>query len=276
MREGIDCKGNEWKKRTLSYKMKDLTGKRFTKLTVLLPVYVKGRPSKKIYWLCRCDCGNYVVCRSDCLNNQHIQSCGCMVIEGVYKKSRTIANNMIGKRFGKLTVSEFIGYKMGSNGVNKAMYKCICDCGNNNFIVMGNSLASGLTLSCGCLTRSIGEENIENILKNNNIHFKAEYTFLDLRSNRDGYLRYDFAILDQNDIPVRLIEFDGMQHVRPYEYFGGEDRFKILQENDMLKNQYALSHNIPLVRIPYHKRDSMNLDDILGDRYLAVESLTIA
>ena len=41
-----------------------------------------------------------------------------------------------------------------------------------------------------------------------------------------------------------------------------------MQKNDDLKNQYALSHNIPLVRIPYNKRDSMNLDDLLGSKYL--------
>lgn len=45
-------------------------------------------------------------------------------------------------------------------------------------------------------------------------------------------------------------------------------RAKSFWKNDTLKNQYALSHNIPLVRIPYSKRDSMTLDDILGDSYL--------
>ena len=91
-----------------------------------------------------------------------------------------------------------------------------------------------------------------------------------------GYLRYDFAILDESNIPMRLIEFDGEQHARPIEHFGGENKFKIQQENDVLKNQYALSHNIPLVRIPYSKRDYINLDDILGDKYLIKNSLIVA
>lgn len=61
---------------------------------------------------------------------------------------------------------------------------------------------------------------------------------------------------------------DGQQHNKPYEYFGGVEKFLTVRKNDTLKNQYALSHNIPLVRIPYSKRDSMTLDDILGDSYL--------
>lgn len=248
--------------------MKNLENFRFTKLVVLFPVNVKGKSKRHSYWLCRCDCGNEIVCRIDCLQNRHIQSCGCMTVEGVYKKSRMLADNMIGKRFGKLVVVEFVGYKTGSNGVGKGMYRCTCDCGNNDFVVMGNSLNCGLTLSCGCLTRSVGEENIENILKENHIRFKPEYVFLDLKSDRDGYLRYDFAILDLNNSPTRLIEFDGEQHFRPIDIFGGEEKFRIQQENDILKNEYALSHNIPLVRIPYFERDSLILDDLLGDKYL--------
>ena len=275
MRKGIDCKGNSWEERPLG-KMTDLTGCRFTKLIVLFPVYVHGCSSKHYYWLCLCDCGNYIACRMDCLKNQHIQSCGCMIIEGVYKKSKLIIDDMIGQRFGKLKVAEFVGYKqVGVNSVGRAMFRCECDCGNNDFIVSGNSLRCGLTLSCGCLTRSVGEENIEYILRYNNIYFKAEYVFLDLKSIRDGYLRYDFAILDKSSTPIRLIEFDGEQHIRPSEHFGGENRFKIQQENDVLKNQYALSHNIPLVRIPYSKRDYINLDDILGDKYLIKSSLIV-
>lgn len=267
MRSGIDCKGNKWEERPLG-RMKDFTGHRFTKLTVLFPIYVQGRSKKRYYWLCRCDCGNCLACRVDCLQNQHIQSCGCMIVEGVYKKSQDIANQMIGRRFGKLVVNEFVGYKIGPSGIGKGMYKCTCDCGNNDFVVMGNSLNSGLTLSCGCLNRSVGEENIENILKENRINFQSEYVFLDLLSDRDGYLRYDFAILDSNNFPIRLIEFDGEQHFKPVDIFGGEERFEILQQNDKLKNQYALSHNIPLVRIPYSKRDTMVLDDLLGSEYL--------
>ena len=35
-----------------------------------------------------------------------------------------------------------------------------------------------------------------------------------------------------------------------------------------MKNEYALSHNIPLVRIPYWERDNITLEMILEDKYL--------
>lgn len=267
MRSGVDCKGNRWEERPVG-RMKDLTGMRFTRLLVLFPVFVCGRSKKRYYWLCQCECGKEIACRSDCLQNQHIQSCGCMTVDGVYRKSQTIAENMIGQRFGKLIVTEFIGCKIGSNGVGKSMFRCTCDCGNTEFIVAGNSLTCGLTLSCGCLTRSVGEENIERILRLNAIHFKPEYIFEDLKSYYDRPLRYDFAILDDNNIPIRLIEFDGEQHSKPIDRFGGEESFKILQINDSIKNTYALSHNIPLVRIPYTLRNNVVLQDLFNDQYL--------
>lgn len=46
---------------------------------------------------------------------------------------------------------------------------------------------------------------------------------------------------------TRLIEFDGKQHEKAYDYFGGDEKF---QNNDNLKNAYALEHHIPLVRTP--------------------------
>ena len=157
MRKGIDCKGNEWEERPLGL-MKNLENQRFTKLVVLFPVTVKGRSKHHYYWLCRCDCGKEIVCRVDCLKNQHIQSCGCMTIEGVYKKSQDIVDQMIGQRFGKLVVAEFLGYKkIGVNSVGRAIFRCVCDCGSEDVIVSGLSLRTRSTLSCGCLTRSVGE-----------------------------------------------------------------------------------------------------------------------
>lgn len=80
-------------------------------------------------------------------------------------------------------------------------------------------------------------------------------------------LRYDFIIFN-NAIPIRLVEFDGPQHEKPYEYFGGELHFQETQYNDNLKNEYARAHNIPLVRIPYKERDHITLEMIMGDKYL--------
>lgn len=75
--------------------------------------------------------------------------------------------------------------------------------------------------------------------------------------------RYDFAIILDNEV-IRLIEFDGEQHTKPIKFFGD---FATIQKRDQIKNEYALSHNIPLVRIPYWERDNITLDMIMGDQY---------
>jgi hypothetical protein len=59
-------------------------------------------------------------------------------------------NDLTGKRFGRLTV-------ICRNGVNNhraIIWSCLCDCGKT-VDVIGSSLRSGHTKSCGCLHRDI-------------------------------------------------------------------------------------------------------------------------
>lgn len=53
---------------------------------------------------------------------------------------------MVGKKFGRLTVTE----RAGSNHKGNATWRCICDCGNE-CVVCGVYLRNGTTKSCGCL-----------------------------------------------------------------------------------------------------------------------------
>lgn len=53
-----------------------MTGKKFSRLLVLgLSPKKSGR---KTFWVCRCDCGNKKVARSDSLKDGSLQSCGCL------------------------------------------------------------------------------------------------------------------------------------------------------------------------------------------------------
>jgi len=58
--------------------------------------------------------------------------------------------NLINKRFGKLLVVS----RQGSNKKGNALWKCVCDCGNES-IVVGYKLTGGHTKSCGCLKLEI-------------------------------------------------------------------------------------------------------------------------
>ena len=103
----------------------------------------------------------------------------------------------------------------------------------------------------------------------NNISYKKEYTFDDLKGKRNRFLRFDFGILKDN-ILIRLIEFDGQQHYSIRTGIWGESEESLIerQHRDKEKNEYALSHNIPLVRIPYWERDNITLEMLMGDKYL--------
>lgn len=54
--------------------------------------------------------------------------------------------DMAGKKYGRLTVIS----RCPENKGTQAQWVCLCDCGNTK-IVLGNSLRSGRTQSCGCL-----------------------------------------------------------------------------------------------------------------------------
>ena len=55
--------------------VKDLTGERFGRLTV---IGLHPTETRKTYWECQCDCGNKKVVRSDSLQCGAIRSCGCL------------------------------------------------------------------------------------------------------------------------------------------------------------------------------------------------------
>lgn len=58
-----------------SIQIKDLTGEKFGRLTV---IGIQPTETRKTYWICQCDCGNLKVVRSDSLQAGRIRSCGCL------------------------------------------------------------------------------------------------------------------------------------------------------------------------------------------------------
>lgn len=227
---------------------KDLSGQRFGRLIVLK----KGKKDKAShqFWICKCDCGNIVEINSDHLRRGKTQSCGCLHSEICHK---TLFKDVTGQKFGKLTV---LNYEIREG---KTYCFCHCDCGNEVWVAKKN-LINGHTQSCGCISNSIGEANIQKILQNNAIKICKEYIFKDLPNRR-----FDFYLPEYN----RLIEFDGLQHFKfENTWHKTEAEFKKAQLRDKEKNEYALAYNIPLVRIPYWERDNITLNMILGDQYL--------
>ena len=235
---------------------KDLTNQKFGKLTAIRPTEQKTN-NGSIIWECLCECGSICYRSTSSLNRKGIinHSCGCYNQEQITNLNH---KNLLTKKFGKLIVIEKTDER--KNGC--IVWKCLCECGNIAYVPT-NSLTTGNTQSCGCISSSIGENNIQKILEENKINYKKEWSDkeLDLK-------RFDFAIIE-NDFPIRFIEFDGKQHYTNLSgIWNSKETLEEIKQRDKLKNKYALSHNIPLVRIPYWERDNITLEMIMGNEYL--------
>lgn len=96
-----------------------------------------------------------------------------------------------------------------------------------------------------------GESKISKFLTENNINFVMQKTFPNLYySSPHGKLRYDFFLPDRGI----LIEFDGEQHFTPITFSKSrtpEEQFKITQDCDKLKTEYANNHGYTLLRIRF-------------------------
>lgn len=108
---------------------------------------------------------------------------------------------------------------------------------------------------------SYGEKLINEWLKKNNISYKAQYPITDPERKKYRFF-YDFAILDDDNNPVAMVEYDGKQHFEPVKHFGGFDRYVKTKRNDMIKNQYCRDHNIAFVRLPYIDSDKVTINKL--------------
>lgn len=228
----------------------DLTGERFGRLVAIRPTD-KRDSQHLVIWEFQCDCGNIVERTGRQVKRGDTQSCGCLRREKLIQ--RNVDNGKktnVGDRFGALVVIEDLGFRQqASRNKRERWSKCQCDCGN---IIeqRNNNLQSGMAQSCGCIN-SRGERIIAQILRDNNINFATQYSFSDLRTNKNGVLKFDFAIF-KNDKLYKLIEFDGRQHTfGPDAKWKNSDSLEDIQYRDSLKNEYCQNKGIALQRIPY-------------------------
>ena len=97
--------------------LKDITGQRFGKLTVIRRV---ENGKDRVHWLCKCDCGNEVSILSSSLVSGRTTSCGCVVSFGEYQitqyllkhnvifKSQKKFDDLLGIGDGKLSYDFYI------------------------------------------------------------------------------------------------------------------------------------------------------------------------
>lgn len=100
-----------------------------------------------------------------------------------------------------------------------------------------------------CIEKSSkGEIEIKKFLQKNTIEFIAQKFFKDcINIKTNKVLKFDFYLPQYN----MCIEYDGKQHFKAIDYFGGNEEFENTQIRDKIKNEYCINNNIKLIRIKY-------------------------
>lgn len=239
----------KYTEKTTKSKTNEMIGRKFGKLTVLsLAPKDNSIVSRCLRYTCQCDCGNIVVVNGNSLRTGHTTSCGC---------SRKGANikDLTNQRFGSLVVQS-LAY---IDKERRAIWNCQCDCGNI-VQISSHGLLSKHNTSCGCARRSSGEIKIENLLSQLNYNYCTQYRIIDCK---DKYpLPFDFAIFDDNNKLLALIEYQGNIHFEATGGWNTEERLQEQQRRDKIKKNYCIQHNIKLIEILYTDYD------ILDEQYL--------
>lgn len=215
---------------------KDLTGQRFGRLVVLEMKYKDGEKTEVV---CKCDCGNIIKRIATYLTSGDTTSCGCA------KKEITSQTNT--KDFTGLVSPYGVKLLRRSYQDNRGVWRWVCECGKckKEFVALPAKIFNGHTTSCGCTKQSSGERYIENLLIELKANYTYDYVIKDCKNIHP--LRFDFYM---PDLKV-AIEYNGLQHYQPVDYFGGEEQFKLQQKLDNQKREYCLDKNISLLELPY-------------------------
>lgn len=107
---------------------------------------------------------------------------------------------------------------------------------------------NGILRGSGCpkCNESHGEKEISKWLDKHNISYQRQKTFDDCKDKIK--LRFDFYLHNYNI----LVEYNGIQHYEPIEYFGGQNSFENQILRDNIKKEYCQKNNIILFEIPYY------------------------
>ena len=233
-------------------------GMTFGNWTVIKRDYHPTSRQHSAFWFCKCEiCGNIYSVSRDSLVNGKSECCNKCKGEKIRQKAieRGMTSWQPGDRFGLLENIESAGSKGGHSYV-----KCKCDCGNITNVRVDHLKGQGRrsrTISCGCATQSSGEIKLTQILTEANIEFQSQYRIQEFNICAP----FDFAIFNKGEL-LGLIEFDGEQHFKAVELWGGEDQLKIQQKRDKNKNDWCENNNIRLIRIPYTDYDKITVDYI--------------
>ena len=158
-------------------------------------------------------------------------------------------------------IGDYINYD------TKIKFRHNCElCNNHEFEMTPTNFISNNQRCPECYkldSRSNGCKLIEKVFNEKNINYKKEQPLPGCKFKQD--LLFDYILIDINI----YLEFDGIQHFDSRAFGKTEAEFKIQQMRDKAKNNYCITNNLTLIRIPYtsYKEIPELIDNILNLKF---------
>jgi len=217
------------------------------------------KSSKRVWWKCnKChkEWKQEICVRA----NGH----GCPFCKGntksksLLKSSETFKNEIFLITFGEY---ELAGEYIKGNKKTKIKHNL---CGTI-FEITPNSILARKSGCPTCGKKFSGEEKVEKYLASNNILFEKHKPLINCKNINP--LPFDFLIYDKNNnFNNIIIEFNGIQHYKPINFFGGIESFEKQKLRDSIKNNFCIENGINLIIIPYWEFE--NIEKILEKNFL--------
>lgn len=214
-----------------------------------------------IHYMCKCPfCDNLFDSRINNIKSGNTTGCGCTRYQYVH------IIDLTGQNFEFCHVNKRVEDQIQPSGGSRVMYECVCTCGKL-FTEWAFRILHGRA-NCGCVKqKSKGEAETEDWLIKHDISFVPEFWFYDLRSEKNRPLFFDFALFDEFDMLLGLIEYQGIQHFQEVKChipdFGKQQR----EVTDPMKKEYCQKNSIKLFEIAYNEDVATRCEEIYNVLY---------
>lgn len=142
--------------------------------------------------------------------------------------------------------------------VTNILHRCKID--GYEWMAKPNNILNGK--GCPKCNASNGEETVSIWLDKNRIEYESQKQFKDCKDKKP--LPFDFYLIDYNC----CIEYQGIQHYKPVEYFGGEESLEYTQRHDKIKADYCKNNGITLITISYLEDINEKLDSLFNQNII--------
>lgn len=185
--------------------------------------------------------------------NNHLTGQGCPVCANIIRGNHRRKNKEFIER-SKLIHGDLYRYDKVNYVTNKDFVDIDCKL-HGIFKQSPNNHLSGN--GCPRCKNSYGEREISNYLESNSIKYLREFKFK--QCFYKDKLPFDFYLPEYN----LCIEFNGIQHYEPVDFFGGVISYENQLIRDSIKNKYCLDNKINLLIIKYDENIEFKISSIL-------------